>query len=57
MVNVESAAAAGLDRGSLGLAAAATAAAGGWMSALWACAEALVREGVLALMPWDIRFR
>jgi protease IV len=44
----------GLGSGALGLAAAA---AGGWMSALWACADALFRESVLALMPWDIRLR
>jgi protease-4 len=57
MVNAGSAAAPELHSSGLGLAAVATAAAGGWMSGLWACAEALVREGVLALMPWDIRFR
>lgn len=54
-----SAAAAGgpIDVGVLRLIAGATDAAEGWMSGLWACAEALIAEGVLALMPWDIRLR
>jgi protease IV len=47
---------AGID-GALGLAGAAAAAAGGWMSTLWACADTLFSEGILALMPWDIRLR
>ena len=36
---------------------AATAAADVWTAALWTCLDALLEEGVLALLPWEIRLR
>ncbi|HLW48215.1 MAG TPA: signal peptide peptidase SppA [bacterium] len=57
MLNAPGPPAAGVHGGAVGLASVLAGTAGGWMSSLWECADALLRESVLALMPWDIRLR